>query len=131
MCQSQILPPGSHFVGSLISTDNFWLKKYFLKNKHRGWTKSTPEKYSFDYSLHFLTKKNISFAKIWNFWGFLKFSSLVAKSKIGTYIILHYFPEYLTPMLTLDPQSYRNGKFRGWNSLCELLVEGWYVWKSL
>ena len=32
----------------------------------------------------------------------------MAKSEIGAYIILYYFAEYLTPMLTLDPRSYRS-----------------------
>ena len=47
------------------------------------------------------------------------FLSVRAKLKKHTlpsdtvYIVVDYFPKYLTPLLTLDPRSYRNGKFRG------------------
>ena len=32
---------------------------------------------------------------------------LVAKSELGLYLILHYFADYLTGILTLGPCSYR------------------------
>ena len=67
MYQSQILPPGPHFIVTLISMANFWSKKNFLLNKNWEWTKSTLEKCSFDYNLHFLTKNKIFLCKHFRF----------------------------------------------------------------
>jgi len=90
----------------------FLVKKIFSINKNWGWTKSTPEKCSFDYNLHFLTKKYFFFAKILSFMRFSQIQGPGGKIR-DWYMISHDFPERLTPMPTPDPRSHRNGKFRG------------------
>ena len=57
-----------------------------------------------------------------NFFRFLRFSQIqLPGGKIcDWYIILHYFAKHLTPTLNPGLRSYRNGKFKGQNSLCEL-----------
>ena len=47
--------------------------------------KKCTEKVLLQLQIAFFDKiKIFIFAKIWDFWGFLKFSGLVAKSEIGT-----------------------------------------------
>ena len=59
MYQSQILPPGSHFIITLIYMAHFRPQKIFSIKKYRGWTKSTVKRTQFDFELHFLRKKKV------------------------------------------------------------------------
>ena len=65
--------------------------------------------------------KTNSFAK---FFRFLRFSQIqLSGGKIcNWYIILPYFTKHSTPMLNSGPRTYRIGKYKGQNSLCELVT---------
>ena len=134
MHQSQILPPGPHFIVILISMANFWSKDIFYKTNIENGPKKIPEKCLFDYNLHFLRKRQIFFCK--NFWDFLKFRDLVAKSDIHTesYTIFLNIWHPCWPWIH-HVHICRNGKFYR----LELLVWagdwdqqfGFYCWRSL
>ena len=114
MRQSQILPPGPHFVIRLISMTHLRSKNIFckpcVKNGQKVLWKSAPL-----ITICIFQRKK-KFAK------FLRFSQIqLPGGKIcDWYIILYYFAKHLTPMLNLGLRSYRNGQFKGQNSSCDL-----------
>jgi hypothetical protein len=57
---------------------------------------STLEKTFIDFELHFQTKKKYFLQTFCHFWGFLKFSCLVAKSETGAEF-LWFFDTYVKP----------------------------------
>ena len=136
MDQSQILQPCPHFIIMLPFMLNFRSKIYLFQYKHQGWTKSTLKSILL-VTNWISSKKIIFFVKnvIWyqrstfqdTFFpslnlhsrkyifdlNFIIKGSIIMKwghgCKIWDWsIILHYFTEYLTCMLTSDLRSYRS-----------------------
>ena len=63
----------------------FWVKNIFSRMQISGMEKKYPEKCFFDIKLHFLRKKKFFLQNFCDFWVFLKFRSMVAKSETGTW----------------------------------------------
>ena len=84
MDQSQILQPCTHFLITLPFMVNFRWKIYFLQRKHQGWKKSILKSVPLIFDCIFLPKKKFFLQNFSDFWLFLKFRSMDAKSETGT-----------------------------------------------
>ena len=118
MYQSQILPPGPHFVIRLISMAHF---NIFCKPNVKDGQRVHSTNIPLIKIYIFKRKKKKGFHYFFkDFWGFCQIQ--LPGGKIWDwYIIPHYFAKHLTNMLTSGRYQYRNGKFKGQNALCVFL----------
>ena len=77
--------PCPHFIITLPFMVNFRSKIYFLECKYQGWKKSILKSVSLISNCIFFTKKKFFLQNFCDFWVFLKFRSMVAKSETGTW----------------------------------------------